>query len=46
LTVGFYPTWPATRLFVATGDGSVNADVAADARAHGVWVNAVDDPAH
>jgi precorrin-2 dehydrogenase/sirohydrochlorin ferrochelatase len=33
-------------VFVATDDGRVNADVARDARAAGVLVNAADDPAH
>lgn len=32
--------------FVATGDGAVNAVVAAEGRRRGVWVNAADDPAH
>lgn len=32
--------------FVATDDGALNAAVAADGRADGVWVNAADDPAH
>ena len=32
--------------FVATDDGAINAQVAADCRAHGVWVNAADDPAN
>ena len=31
---------------VATDDGAVNAEVAAESRAHGVWVNAADDPPH
>jgi len=33
-------------VFVATDDGRINAGVARDARAVGVLVNAVDDPAH
>jgi siroheme synthase-like protein len=33
-------------VFVATDDGRVNAEVARDARAAGVLVNAADDPAH
>lgn len=33
-------------VFVATDDGRVNADVARDARAAVVLVNAADDPAH
>lgn len=33
-------------VFVATDDGRVNGDVARDARAAGVLVNAADDPAH
>ena len=33
-------------VFAATDDGRVNADVARDARAAGVLVNAADDPAH
>jgi siroheme synthase-like protein len=32
--------------FAATGDADVNAAVLAEGRARGVWVNAVDDPAH
>lgn len=32
--------------FVATDDGVVNAEVARDARAAGVLINAADDPAH
>lgn len=32
--------------FVATDDGQVNAAVARDGRAAGVWVNAADDPAN
>ena len=33
-------------VFVATDDGAVNAEVAGEAREHGVWVNAADDPRH
>lgn len=33
-------------VFVATNDGSVNAQVHEDARCQGVWVNAADDPEH
>jgi siroheme synthase-like protein len=32
----------ATLVFAATGDGAVDDAVAADARAHGAWVNAAD----
>ncbi len=32
--------------FAATADGRVNAAVACEGRAAGVWVNAADDPAH
>jgi siroheme synthase-like protein len=32
--------------FVATDDGALNATVAREARAAGVWVNAADDPAN
>jgi siroheme synthase-like protein len=32
--------------FAATGDLGVNGAVAAEGRGRGVWVNAVDDPAH
>jgi siroheme synthase-like protein len=33
-------------VFVATNDGSVNAQVHQDGRNEGVWVNAADDPDH
>ena len=36
----------ATLAFTATDDGRVNAEVAREGRARGVWVNAADDPAH
>ncbi len=36
----------AALAFAATDDGAVNADVAREGRARGVWVNAADDPAH
>ena len=36
----------AALAFAATDDGAVNAKVAREARARGVWVNAADDPAH
>ena len=36
----------AALAFAATDDGVVNADVAREGRARGVWVNAADDPAH
>jgi siroheme synthase-like protein len=32
--------------FAATDDGAINAAVAEEGRACGVWVNAADDPAH
>src|SRR5439155_4364865 len=32
--------------FAATGDPTINAAVAREGRRSGVWVNAVDDPAH
>lgn len=32
--------------FVATDEGTVNTEVSRDGKAHGVWVNAADDPAH
>jgi siroheme synthase-like protein len=36
----------AALAFAATDDGAINAAVAAEGRARGVWVNAADDPAH
>jgi siroheme synthase-like protein len=47
-TAQFKPGDCAQRWFVvtATGDSDLNAKVAADADAHGVWVNAADDPKH
>jgi siroheme synthase-like protein len=36
----------AALAFAATDDGNVNAEVAREGRARGVWVNAADDPAH
>jgi len=36
----------AALAIAATGDGGVNATVAREGRARGVWVNAVDDPKH
>ena len=33
-------------VFVATNDGSVNAQVHQDGKNQGVWVNAADDPEH
>jgi siroheme synthase-like protein len=36
----------AALAFAATDDGAVNAEVAREGRARGVWVNAADDPAH
>lgn len=32
--------------FVATDDPAANAQVFRDGKAHGVWINAADDPAH
>jgi len=36
----------ATLAFAAIDDGAINATVAAEGRARGVWVNAADDPAN
>ena len=36
----------ASLAFAATDDGAINAAVAHEGRARGVWVNAADDPAH
>jgi siroheme synthase-like protein len=36
----------ASLAFAATDDGAINAAVAEEGRARGVWVNAADDPAH
>lgn len=36
----------AALAFAATDDGAINAAVAREGRARGVWVNAADDPAH
>jgi siroheme synthase-like protein len=36
----------AALAFAATDDGGINAAVAAEGAARGVWVNAADDPAH
>jgi siroheme synthase-like protein len=33
-------------VFVATDDGDLNAEIAGEARACGIWVNAADDPEH
>jgi precorrin-2 dehydrogenase/sirohydrochlorin ferrochelatase len=33
-------------VMVATDDGAINAEVAHAAKAHGLWVNAADDPKH
>ena len=47
-TDDFKPGDCAGRWFVvtATGDPDKNAEIAADADRHGVWVNAADDPKH
>jgi siroheme synthase-like protein len=37
---------PATLAFAATGDPELQAQIAADARRLGVWLNAVDEPEH
>ncbi|HEX3176780.1 MAG TPA: bifunctional precorrin-2 dehydrogenase/sirohydrochlorin ferrochelatase [Methylomirabilota bacterium] len=36
----------AALAFAATDDGAINAAVAAEGRARGIWVNAADDPAN
>jgi siroheme synthase-like protein len=36
----------AALAFATTGDTRINAEVADEGRAHGVWVNAADDPVH
>ena len=36
----------AVLVIAATNDAAVNAQVAREARARGIWVNVVDDPAH
>jgi siroheme synthase-like protein len=36
----------AALAFAATDDGAINAAVACEGQARGIWVNAADDPAH
>ena len=44
LSRAFLPRISTT--FTSTGEPAVNAAVASEGRRRGVWVNAVDDPAH